>query len=129
MKKFLGILVLGLILFGETESAAAVTFFKKGKTYSGEIQWDYKIKFKLPPGEWKLVEKSGWSVNALSAESVDLVLLEGNIIKKTISFYKFDGGGKWIGYVQSWLYEIAFKNPYDGCYERSEYYKVILKKN
>ena len=29
---------------------------------------------------------------------------------------------KWIGYVDPWIVEIVFKDKYDGCYQRPEYY-------
>ena len=65
----------------------------------------------------------------IRSEGVDLIQLEGNIIKAALSFGVLDTQGKWIGYLNQWIYENIFQNKYDGCYERSEYYLVkVFKK-
>jgi|TARA_B100002003_G_scaffold249122_1_gene284580 hypothetical protein len=127
MKKLLGILVLGLLLILNVANAK-ITNFKKGQTYEGEIFWSH-ISFQLPPGKWEIIDKWGWSVNMIRASGVDLILLEGNIIRAIISFTVLETQGKWIGYLNQWIYENIFQNKYDGCYERSEYYLVkVFKK-
>ena len=60
---------------------------------------------------------------------MDLIQLEGNIIKAAVDFTVLETQGKWIGYINQWIYENIFQNKYDGCYERSEYYLVkVFKK-
>ena len=128
MKKFLAILVLGLILFTTSVEAGKRTNFKKGVTYSGEIFWTSKIKLDLPPGDWQVVDKWGWSVNAIKARGVTLERLNGNVLDEIIEFEELNINGKWISYLVQWLQEIFFKNEHDGCYQRPEYYLTKVKK-
>ena len=127
MKKAILIIVLGLLLILNVANAK-ITNFKKGQIYEGEIFWSH-ISFHLPPGKWEVIDKWDWSVNMIRASGVDLIILEGNIIRAIISFTVLETQGKWIGYINQWIYENIFQNKYDGCYERSEYYLVkVFKK-
>ena len=125
MKKLLGIVVLGLIVF--TTSADALTKskktkFKTGQLYEDTVFWEGGVTMKLPPGQWEMIAKWGWSVSSVRANGVTLVLREGNKIKAAVGFSHIDSGGKWIGYINDWLRSVFLVNPTDGCYERSEYY-------
>ena len=122
MKKLLGILVLGLV-FSLNIFDAKATFFKKGQTYEGEVIFE-RVKYQLPPGKWEVIEKWGWSWNIMSSKGVDLIQLEGKTLKAAVSLYVFDSGGKYIGYMNQWLYKWVFMDKHDGCYSRSEYYLV-----
>ena len=122
MKKFIGILVLGLILFVTTIDAKAKRDpLRTGEIYENEIIWTSKIRIALPPGKWTVIEKWTWTYNSLRAREAVLVQLEGNLINRLIDIWEFDGGGKWMSYIQSWMYEVYFADDYDGCYERPEY--------
>ena len=127
MKKLLGILVLGLILFATSADALTKTKktkFKKGQLYEGTIIWEGGVTLKLPPGQWQMIASWGWSVSAVRANGVTLVLTEGNKLKAVVGFSHVDSGGKWIGYINDWLRSVFLVNKTDGCYERSEYYLV-----
>ena len=52
MKKLLGIVVLGLILFAESANAKKTRWIT-GKIYQDEVTWLKNVKIKLPPGEFK----------------------------------------------------------------------------
>ena len=128
MKKLLGILVLGLLLFVETTEAAKRTAFKKGQIYEGEISWTGKKKLNLPPGEWEVMKKWSWSYNALNAREISFVQMDGKRVIATFDIGEFLGGGKWISYVAQAVYEVLFTDDFDGCYERSEYTLVKVYK-
>jgi len=122
MKKLLGILVLGLILFIETAEAGKKTTFKRGQTYEGEVVWSSKVKIFLPAGEWQVAEKWSWTYNALIAGQVVLMLEENNIVNGIVLVGEVAGNGKWMAHVSRVVYEILYKNKYDGCYKRPEYF-------
>jgi|TARA_B110000438_G_scaffold267610_1_gene282567 hypothetical protein len=121
MKKILGILVLGLILFIDTAEASKKTVFKKGQIYKGEIFWTSKKKLNLPPGKWEVVERDTWGLNAFSARGISFVQIDGQRVIATFTISEFIGNGKMIADVAQFVYGILFKDDFDGCYERSEY--------
>ena len=127
MKKLLGILVLGLIFFSTSADAftkTKKTKFKKGATISGQIVWDKRLKIDLDPGEWEVVDHWPWTVNAIHGKYVALAQMKGNIVDKFVEIETVSVNGKWIGYLHDWFQEVFFKNKYDGCYDRPEYYLV-----
>ena len=129
MKKLLGIVVLGLLLFIEATEAAKRTSFKKGMILEGEVFWTQKIKVNLPAGQWQVVDKWNWQVNAVNGRGVSLVKLNGNVLDEVIEFEEVNANGKWISHVVQWLQEVFFKNEHDGCYQRPEYYLIKVKKS
>ena len=129
MKKILGIIVLGLLLFIESTEAAKRTSFKKGMILEGEVFWTQKIKVNLPAGQWQVVDKWRWQVNAVNGRGVSLVKLNGNVLDEVIEFEEVNANGKWISHVVQWLQEVFFKNENDGCYQRPEYYLLKVKKS
>ena len=129
MKKLLGIVVLGLLLFIESTEAAKRTRFTKGMILEGEVFWTQKIKVNLPAGQWQVVDKWRWQVNAVNGRGVSLVKLNGNVLDEVIEFEEVNANGKWISHVVQWLQEVFFKNEHDGCYQRPEYYLIKVKKS
>jgi len=129
MKKLLGIVVLGLLLFIEATEAAKRTSFKKGMILEGEVFWTQKIKVNLPAGQWQVIDKWNWQVNAVNGRGVSLVKLNGNVLDEVIEFEEVNANGKWISHVVQWLQEVFFKNEHDGCYQRPEYYLIKVKKS
>ena len=129
MKKLLGIVVLGLLLFIEATEAAKRTSFKKGMILEGEVFWTQKIKVNLPAGQRQVIDKWNWQVNAVNGRGVSLVKLNGNVLDEVIEFEEVNANGKWISHVVQWLQEVFFKNEHDGCYQRPEYYLLKVKKS
>jgi len=123
MKKLLGILVLGLILFATSVEAGKNTRFKIGQVYEGIIMYE-GVRVNLPSGKWTMLGRWGWSVSAVRANGVTLVQQDGNILKGMVSYLHVNSGGKWIAYVNDWLQSVYIVNKTDGCYNRSEYYLV-----
>ena len=126
MKKLLGILVLGLILFSES-AIAKRTKWVKGGTYEGEINWNSKLKILLPPGKFELVERYSWSGWGIEIKSVDLANLKGKLINNYM-FISELGSWTYQSQVRQILHEIMYMNKYDGCYPRGEYTIVEVRK-
>ena len=122
-------MVLGLLLFIESTEAAKRTRFTKGMILEGEVFWTQKIKVNLPAGQWQVIDKWNWQVNAVNGRGVSLVKLNGNVLDEVIEFEEVNVNGKWISHVVQWLQEVFFKNENDGCYQRPEYYLLKVKKS
>ena len=126
MKKFLGILVLGLILF--TESAVAKkTKMVTGKDYEGEIIWVKGAKIKLPPGKFRLIERIQWTSWGITARSNWFANFKDGVWDEDVELEEV-GGAKYQSQLRQLYYEFLFMDKYDGCYPRSEYTVVKVKK-
>ena len=110
MKKFLGIVVLSLILFSETVIAKQ-TKWVTGQTYEDEITWRRNLKIKLPPGKFELVERYSWTGWGIEAKTVDLVSVKNNIVDK---WFLIGEMGSWTyqSQVRQILHEILYKNKF-----------------
>jgi hypothetical protein len=66
-------------------------------------------------------------VNAITGRYAGFAqIINGDAVDKYVSIENVYLNGKWIDYLHQYLQEIFFKNKYDGCYERPEYY--LLKR-
>ena len=126
MKKLLAIVVLSLILFSESAFAKR-TKWVRGNFYENEIFWTSKLKITLPPGSFQLVERYDWSSWGLEAKSSDLISLKNGVFDQMVSIGEV-GSWTYQSYVRQWIYEWLYQNKYDGCYQRSEYTVVEVKK-
>ena len=127
MKKFLGIVVLSLILFTEL-AVAKKTKMVTGKDYEGEIIWVKNAKIKLPPGKFKLIERYQYSVGwTIVAKSNWFAQFKGNVWDEDILIGQIDAA-KFLSQLRQIYYEIIFMNKYDGCYPRNEYTVMKVRK-
>ena len=124
MKTFLTFLFSFLIIL----PANAVTFsdYEVGQKIEYEIILDNKIKVDLSPGKWELVEKEKWNYNAFSGFYISTIKLNQNKIEEAISLSYLGTKGKRHADVNTFIYEIVFKNKHDGCYKRPEYFNLSL---
>jgi len=106
------------------------TKFKKGDIISGQVVWDKKLQIDLDPGEWEVVDNSVWAVNAITGKYAAFVqIINGDTVDKFVEIENISLNGKWIDYLHQWLETVFFKNRYDGCYKRPEYYILDRYKN
>jgi len=119
MKKILGIIVLGLLL---SSNVSFSEIYKNGQEIEDEIVFSKKLKIELPEGKWTLATRYEWDYHGLHATSYVLVKVENNELLEAIEVGEFKLGGIVTGQIDPILYEIMFKNKYDGCYERPEYF-------
>ena len=127
MKKLLGILVLGLILFSEPANTARKSFVE-GQFYEGEVNWGRGTSIILPPGKFQLLDRFDWASWGITQQGVWFVeKINGNVVHQEVSIYNV-GSSKYQAYLRQWYYEFLFKNKYDGCYPRNEYTLVEVKK-
>jgi hypothetical protein len=128
MKKILGLVVLFLIISSSLNVQAGRTKLKRNNFYEKEIFWTSSIKFKLPPGQWRLIDKWGWEWSSISGRGASFILDDGKRASAFFEISEINTGGKYVGRLVTWLQKIFFRNEHDGCYERPEYYLLIRKK-
>jgi hypothetical protein len=79
MKKLLWIIVLGLLLSGNTY--AKNTKLVKGNFYQDEIKWKYLI-YKLPEGKWEFFHKTHFSVSTIKLDCIKFAQVENKNLEK-----------------------------------------------
>ena len=123
-KIFLNLIFYFLIL----SSANSITFneYSIGQKIEYEIILDSKIKINLSPGKWEIVEKSQWHWNAYSGYYISAIKINENKFEELISLSYLGTQGKRHADVNTFVYETVFKDKYDGCYKRPEYFNLSL---
>ena len=81
-----------------------------------------RLKVNLSPGEWHLAIKYREMFYGLWYEIYSLFKIKNNKIVEAISIGKGDYSGLYEAAINQGIQEGWFKNKYDGCYERPEYY-------
>ncbi len=119
-------IILVLILFFNFSSFTLSEEYFIGQKIEYEFILDNKMRVELSPGKWEIVEKEVWRYNAFSGRWLRAVKTDENKIVETITLGYLSTQGKRIADINTYLYEIIFKNKYDGCYKRPEYTKLYL---
>jgi len=118
IKKLLGILVLGLLWCNLSFSEN----YRVGQKIYNLLDINKNLKIKLPEGEWVVARnvRDGW--RGINQRIVGIARLENNEIMEMVEVYEGLLNGILISDVDPILIELVFKNKYDGCYERPEYF-------
>jgi hypothetical protein len=116
-KLFLSILVICSLLIGN----AYAKKYKVDDIVEKQFYINKKFVVDLPEGKWNLAEKSSWSYYGLSSKTFTLVRVENDEVIEGISISEFKTAGVYENQVNQVLYEILFKNKYNGCYDRPKY--------
>lgn len=120
MKRYLVIFLLYLL---STENVYSKDY-KKGDIVEDRIELDKILSLDLSPGKWIVLDRERWTFNAFSGHYNSLVKLSNNEIVEYFTLGILETSGKRISDVNVFLYEIIYKDKYDGCYNRPEYYLV-----
>ena len=115
-------LFFSLFIFEKTFSKA----FYIGQIISGEFEINKSFKIKLPEGDWEVIRKSADNSYGISQRIVGIVRVENNDYFEAIEIYEGLLGGLYQAAINEAITEMVFKNKYDGCYKRPEYYKLGL---
>ena len=97
-----------------------------GQLISNEVEISKSFKIKLPKGEWEVVRKSADTMHGILQRIIGLARVENNEFVEAIEIYEGLSGGIYQAVVNEVITEMVFKNKYDGCYKRPEYYKLGL---
>ena len=117
MKKILGIIVLGLLVSLNVNAKN----YKVDDIVENQFYINKKFVVDLPEGKWSLAEKSSWFYYGLSSKTFTLVRFKNDVVIEGISINEFKTAGVYEDQVNQALYEILFKNKYNGCYDRPKY--------
>ena len=125
-KKYLILLsiLFSLFIFEKTFSKA----YWVGDIVSNKFEVSKKFTVKLPEGEWEVVAKYATSEYGLGLKGMILARVENNRVAEFFVITEFLLAGIYQAALNEAVYEITFKDKYDGCYERPEYYKLALYK-
>ena len=121
MVRFLLILIISLFFSNNS-------FAKKYKiddVIEDRFYINKKFVVNLPKGKWILAEKSSSYFYGLTSKQFTIVKVENEKVIEGISISEWKTAGVHENIVNQALYEILFKNKYNGCYERPKY--TVLK--
>lgn len=122
MKKVLGILILSLLL----NSFVYADSFRTGQKINNELKISKHFKIPLSSGNWEVVRRQTMSSWGIKQRVVGIIKTEKNEIVEMIEVYEGLLGGTYISHIDTAINEIMFKNKYDGCYEKPEYFHLQL---
>ena len=85
---------------------------------------DKKFHLPISSGNWTQVRNNTWQGWGLSQKVYGIGKVNNNEIEEIVEVYVGNLAGKWDHWINRWINDEIFKNKYDGCYERPEYYLV-----
>ena len=128
MKKNFSILVLWMIFLFSIYSELHAKNYRPNDVIDGKFNLNKKFELNLPEGKWIVVNARQESYYGLFSKLYTLVKVENNTAVEWISIAEMYTAGIYEDIVNQAIYEAIFKNKYDGCYERPEYYVVEVYK-
>ena len=124
MRKILSILILSFFLNFDAHSQK----YSVGQQIHNEIIVSDQLKIKLQGDGWYMVRKEFYPVKDIRQKVWGFIKIENNEFIEGYDIYQGDMGAAWIGTVDLIIVEIVFKDKYDGCYERPEYFLLEVYK-
>ena len=122
MRKIFLVLILSLFV---TENLLSREYIV-GEEIQNQVVLDKTLQIELSPGTWTIIEEDFWDYAPFSGKYISLAKIKNNEISEVYSLSYLDTFGKYISDVNSWLHKVIYKNKYDGCYKRPEYYILEL---
>ena len=102
--------------------------YKVNDVIENQFVMNKKFQLNLPEGKWTVVQSRGDNYYGLVSKIYLLVRLENNLAVESIEIAEMKTAGVFESSVNQAIYEAIFKNKYDGCYERPEYFVVKVYK-
>ena len=118
-------LIFFLFIFSFIFENTKAKVYRIGDKISEEIEFYKKYKFELPSGTWTVADRFRYSYYGATAKGYHLLRIKDKKAVEGFSIAELDIGARFQSAFNDALHLIMFKNEYDGCYERPEYY--ILK--
>ena len=118
MKKIFFIICISFYLICGSNAAG----YKVGNKVSDVFEPVRNFKIDIPPGEWIVTQSANDAFYGLRWRSYILVRLENGKFAEAIAFEEIKTAGVYEYVVNDAIIRIVYKNKYDGCYERPEYY-------
>ena len=128
MKKILSIVILCFIFFTQNNEADAKKY-KIGEIVENKFNFNKQFTINLPEGKWTIIGRYNQDYYGIRGKVYTLVKIENKTILESIEIGELNTAGLFPTEISHAIYEVIFKNKYDGCYERPEYYLVkVFKK-
>ena len=99
--------------------------YKVNDIVENQFIMNKKFKLNLPKGKWIIVDSGYESYSTLTGKVYSLARLENNSVVEWIQIAELKTAGFHEAYVNHAIQLVIFKDKYDGCYERPEYF--VLK--
>ena len=109
-------------------SFANAKTYKIGTTFEENIKFSNSVILPLSDGKWEVVDRYTYSYAFLFFKGNWIVRVENNEIMEMILIERANLSGTNMGEIDSAVNEIIFKDKYDGCYQRPEYFIVEFYK-
>ncbi len=97
--------------------------YKIGDTFENEIKFSKKFVLPLSEGKWEVVDRYAFHYY-FSFKGNTIARLENNELMELLIVEKADLAGEAMVALDHIIQELVFKDKYDGCYTRPEYYLV-----
>ena len=121
MKKITIIFILSFSFINFIFLSAKAQSYKVNDIIEDQFEMSKKFSINLPIGQWVIAEKSTMYFHGIRAKTYILFRLENNKAVEGIEIGQWHTAGIYENIVNQAIYEILFKNKFDGCYERPEY--------
>jgi len=126
--KFYSKILLSIILLLSVLNNAHAKKYKPHEVIDSKFSLNKKFNLNLPEGKWIVVNTRQQAYYVLFSKAYSLVKLENNAAVEWISIAEMYTAGIYENIVNQAIYEAIFKNKYDGCYQRPEYFIVKVYK-
>jgi len=117
-----------MILLLSVNNTSYAKKYRLNEVISDKFNLNKKFELNLPEGKWIVVNARQESYYGLFSKIYTLVKLENNAAVEWIQIAEMYTAGIYEDIVNQAIYEAIFKNKYDGCYQRPEYYIVEVYK-
>ena len=101
--------------------------YKIGTKLEKQLQLSKKFILPISEGQWEVIDNYNIQYY-FNFKGTAIARIENNELMELIMTYKGDLSGESMGFIDSAVNEITFKDKYDGCYERPEYYLMNVYK-
>tara|TARA_B100000575_G_C23049722_1_gene604264 strand:+ start:144 stop:1070 length:927 start_codon:yes stop_codon:yes gene_type:complete len=128
MKKLLPIIFLSFIFLTLNFEAKAKKY-KINEVVENKFYFNKRFIMNLPEGKWTVIGRYNQDYYGIRGKVYTLVRIENKTILESIEIGEMNTAGIFPTEISHAIYEVIFKDKYDGCYERPEYYLVkVFKK-
>jgi len=128
MKLKLLLLILLIIITLGTFNAHSKIYKVGEKLTNNQVNIDNNLIINLTEGEWVVARRDELHWGWLTQFLFGFARVENGELMEIIEIYDANMGASYQSYLDEAVYELTFKDPYDGCYERPEYYLVEVYK-
>jgi len=106
---------------------ASAKMYNVGTIHEKEIQFSNRFVLPLSEGKWRVINRYAYFFY-FPFKGNSIVRLENNEVMEFLWVERASLSGESMGIIDGIVNEITFKDKYDGCYERPEYYLVEIYK-